>query len=118
MHRVQNSSQPAGFALKPIIETEVIKREADDRPRPLREAAADDAVAAPAYSRTVHHGGNRYFATAGMAEIFRAKTRKIVASGETELVPLLHSTGVDLLVIGPNTQFTVVTIEIGHHTAA
>ncbi|MCU1480374.1 MAG: hypothetical protein JWQ19_1160 [Subtercola sp.] len=94
------------------------KREPDDRSRPVREAAAVDATAAPAYSRTVHHGGNRYFATAGMAEIFRAKAQGIVAAGETELVPLLHSTGVELLLIGPATRFTVVTIEIGHHTAA
>ncbi len=51
------------------------------------------------YSRVIHHGGREYRATTTMAEIFHAHVRDIVARGDTELVPLLHSKGIDLLLI-------------------
>ncbi|RFA10638.1 hypothetical protein B7R54_16580 [Subtercola boreus] len=65
------------------------------------------------YTRTVHHNGNRYFATAEMAEIFRSQAERIVERRETELIPLLHSRGVELLLVSPKTVFAVVTIEVG-----
>lgn len=65
------------------------------------------------YSRTVHHDGNQYFATAEMAEIFRSHAAEIAEQGHTELVPLLHSQGVELLLVSPRTVFAVVTIEVG-----
>ncbi|MCU1478203.1 MAG: hypothetical protein JWQ64_2896, partial [Subtercola sp.] len=77
-------------------------------------SAASTTSTAIVYTHTVHHGGNRYFATAEMAEIFRAHAAEIVRHGETELVPLLHRSGVDLLLIGPMAKFAVVAIEVGH----
>lgn len=53
------------------------------------------------YCRVIHHGGRDYLATPTMAEIFHAHVRDILARGDTELVPLLHSAGVDLLLISP-----------------
>jgi len=53
------------------------------------------------YCRVIHHGGRDYLATSTMAEIFHAHVRDILARGDTELVPLLHSKGVDLLLITP-----------------
>lgn len=80
-------------------------RIADDRdtsPRPGR-----------AWTRTVHHGGRSYVATATMAAIFESHANDAIARGETELVPLLHRGGVDLLLITPTTTFAVVGIELG-----
>ncbi len=53
-----------------------------------------------------------------MAEIFRAHAYEIVERGHTELVPLLHHSGVDLLLISPQANFAVVAIEIGHLEAS
>jgi hypothetical protein len=61
----------------------------------------------------VHHGGRAFVATATMAGIFEAKALDVIARGETELVPLLHRGGVDLLLITPTTKFAVVSIELG-----
>ncbi|RFA18000.1 hypothetical protein [Subtercola boreus] len=66
-----------------------------------------------ANTRIVHHNGNQYLATAEMAEIFLAKAVGITEQGDTQLVPLLHSQGVDLLLISPATVFAVAIIEVG-----
>ncbi|MCS5714981.1 hypothetical protein NVV95_10500 [Herbiconiux sp. CPCC 205716] len=65
------------------------------------------------YGRVVHHGGRTFLATETMAEIFAAAAADIVARGDTELVPLLHRGGVDLLLVGPLTPIAVTRIEIG-----
>lgn len=62
---------------------------------------------------TVHHGGHIYVATNAMITCFLARTREVLANGETQLVPLLHSDGIDLLLIGPSTPFTVTDIGVG-----
>ncbi|MCU1512949.1 MAG: hypothetical protein JWO10_39 [Microbacteriaceae bacterium] len=67
----------------------------------------------PRWSRTVHHGGRHYVATTEMAAIFEAHATAAIASGSTELVPLLHRGGVDLLLITPTTSIAVVNIEVG-----
>jgi hypothetical protein len=65
------------------------------------------------WTRTVHHGGRSYIATATMAAIFASHANDAIIRGETELVPLLHRDGVDLLLITPTTAFAVVGIELG-----
>jgi len=59
------------------------------------------------WSRVVHHGGRDFVATPTMAAIFEAHANDTIARGETELVPLLHRGGVDLLLVSPQTQFSV-----------
>ncbi|MEA9984067.1 MULTISPECIES: hypothetical protein [Subtercola] len=82
---------------------------------PLSAAAQNTPTSS--YSRIVRHGGNQYFATTQMAEIFRTHADEIVAENRTELVPLLHSTGVELLLVSPSTVFAVVAIEVGRLSA-
>jgi hypothetical protein len=65
------------------------------------------------WESTVHHSGRAFIATATMASIFKAHADDVIARGETELVPLLHRGGVDLLLITPETNFAVVNIELG-----
>jgi len=60
-----------------------------------------------AWTRVVHHGGREFVATSTMAAIFEAHANDAIARGETELVPLLHRGGVDLLLVTPQTQFSV-----------
>jgi hypothetical protein len=70
-------------------------------------------TAASDWSRTVHYGGRSYIASRDMAQIFESKANAVIADGDTELVPLLHQGGVDLLLISPSTGFTVVPIDLG-----
>ncbi|MET4781562.1 hypothetical protein [Glaciihabitans sp. UYNi722] len=67
------------------------------------------------YTRTVRHGGRNYAATEAMAEIFARRASEVVARGATELVPLLHKNGVDLLLVGPTTLISIVEI-VGDRT--
>ncbi|MFB2598618.1 hypothetical protein ACEXQE_12545 [Herbiconiux sp. P17] len=65
------------------------------------------------YSRVIHHGGRSFFATTTMSDIFIAHARDTAERGDTELVPLLHKGGVELLLIGPLTRVAVTEIEVG-----
>ncbi len=67
------------------------------------------------FTKIVHHSGRNFLASKTMAAIFSAHARDVIARNETELVPLLHSEGVDLLLIGPSAVFAVVNIEVGLH---
>ncbi|MES2169996.1 MAG: hypothetical protein V4479_04650 [Actinomycetota bacterium] len=83
----------------------MLLRLADDRPAPEGRERR--------WESTVHHGGRAFVATATMASIFKAHADDVIERGETELVPLLHRGGVDLLLITPETNFAVVNIELG-----
>src|ERR1700712_1141663 len=78
---------------------------------------ADDRPATPErdskWAATVHHSGRAFVATATMASIFAARANDVIGRGDTELVPLLHRGGVDLLLISPTSNFAVVKIELG-----
>lgn len=65
------------------------------------------------WTHTVHHGGRAFIASTAMAAIFESHAAAAIARGETELVPLLHRGGVDLLLVSPQTRFAVVKIELG-----
>lgn len=65
------------------------------------------------YGRVIHHSGRTFFATEAMGDIFAAAASDVVARGDTELVPLLHRGGVDLLLVGPTVPYAVSPIEVG-----
>jgi hypothetical protein len=46
-----------------------------------------------------------------MADIFSAHASDIVARGLTELVPLLHEGGVDMLLVSPTTVIEFAEVE-------
>jgi hypothetical protein len=79
----------------------------------LAHSAGSSRKGRDPWTRTVHHGGRTYIATEAMASIFEAHATAAVERGETELVPLLHKEGVDLLLVSPSTTFAVVNIELG-----
>jgi hypothetical protein len=65
------------------------------------------------YGRVIHHGGRTFFATETMGDIFAAAAADILARGDTELVPLLHRSGVDLLLVGPTVPLAISPIDVG-----
>jgi hypothetical protein len=67
----------------------------------------------PTFDKIVRHGGRSFQATTTMATIFAARAEDVIARLDTELVPLLHRDGVDLLLIGPQTVFAVVDASTG-----
>ena len=62
------------------------------------------------YSRLVAVSGRSFRTSETMCDIFLAHTGDIVARGLTELVPLLHEGGVDMLLVSPTTPITVTEI--------
>ena len=65
------------------------------------------------FDKIVRHGGRSFLATSTMAAIFAARAEDVIARLDTELVPLLHRDGVELLLVGPNTAFAVVDAAAG-----
>jgi hypothetical protein len=71
--------------------------------------APDDLVS----DKIVRHGGRSFVATTTMAAIFVARAEDVIARGDTELVPLLHRDGVELLLISPESVFSVGNVAVG-----
>ncbi len=59
----------------------------------------------------IHHGGRCFVATAEMAKIFASRADAAANSGRSELVPLAHRDGVELLLIGAGTIYTIVELD-------
>ena len=62
------------------------------------------------YSRLVAVSGRSFRTSETMCDIFLAHASDIAARGMTELVPLLHEGGVDMLIVSPTTPITVTEI--------
>ena len=63
------------------------------------------------YSRVITLAGRTFKASETMAHIFSAHASDIAARGLTELVPLLHEGGVDMLLVSPTTVIQIVDVE-------
>jgi len=59
------------------------------------------------YSRLVAVSGRTFRTSETMCDIFLAHVSDIIARGLTELVPLLHEGGVDMLLVSAGTPITV-----------
>jgi hypothetical protein len=64
------------------------------------------------YTRAVHYGGNCYLVTREMADIFIRQAGRLIDADSTELLPLRHQGGLDLLLIGPASPFAVAEIDL------
>lgn len=76
------------------------------RPR-LREPKVDAAPVSKEQWVVVCYGGHEFVSTCEMAECFLGKARLAIESHSSELVPLLHAGGLELLFIAENTPFRV-----------
>ena len=64
------------------------------RPTPAREC--------------IQYGGRRFNCTPEIARIFLKHARAVIESGDDELVPLLHSGGIELLLISRATPYSLL----------
>lgn len=53
------------------------------------------------------HGGCEFVVTAAMTDCFLARVHRVIEAGETAIVPLFHSGGVDMLVISAAAPLSV-----------
>lgn len=71
------------------------------------------APSAPAPKRgpercfVIHFAGQDFVTRESMAEIFLRKSGRVVVDGNSQLVPLLHENGLDLLFVTPSTAVTI-----------
>lgn len=64
---------------------------------------------APATSvQIIQYGGQLFNCSPEMAQIFLKHAREVIESGEQQLVPLLHSGGVELLLVSRATPYSVI----------
>lgn len=75
--------------------------------------APPDAVKAAATvpREVIQYGGQRFDCSAEMAQIFLKHAREVIESGEQQLVPLLHSGGIELLLISRLTPYSLIPCE-------
>jgi hypothetical protein len=78
---------------------------------PPPEASPPEPLAedTPVY---VHYGGWDYIATPEMAGIFLRRAQQLIDDGESQLVPLRHLEGIELLYISADVPFSVRDGEI------
>jgi hypothetical protein len=55
----------------------------------------------------IHHGGRNLRTTSEQAGVFLRRVRALIDRGRSELVPLLHDDGIDLLYIAASTPLLV-----------
>jgi hypothetical protein len=68
---------------------------------------------APKESATVVicYGGREFVARPSMADVFLRNSRRVLDSGHSELVPLLHEGGVELLLVSRGVAIRVKTVD-------
>lgn len=71
---------------------------------PVGDAPANNAPA----QESIHYGGRIFSCSPEMASIFLRHAREVIESGDEELVPLLHSEGIELLFISRATPYSLV----------
>ena len=59
----------------------------------------------------VHWGGREFHTDSSISEIFIRRVRETADAGRSELVPLLHEGGLDLLLVTPTTIVTTHAVE-------
>jgi hypothetical protein len=57
------------------------------------------------------YGGREFLARPSMAEVFLRNSRKVLDSGHSELVPLLHEGGVELLLVSRGVAIRVTRLD-------
>lgn len=58
----------------------------------------------------IHYGGRQFICSPEMARIFLTHARTVIESGDEQLVPLLHSGGIELLLVSRATPYSLDVI--------
>lgn len=56
----------------------------------------------------IQYGGRRFNCKPEMARIFLTRAREVIESGDEQLVPLLHSGGIELLLVSRATPYSLL----------
>ncbi len=75
---------------------------------PITQPAAVTSVGNAGLTAVIQYGGRRFQCKPEMARIFLKRARAVIECGEHELVPLLHSEGVELLLISRATPYSLL----------
>lgn len=59
----------------------------------------------------IQYGGQRFDCSTEMAQIFLKHAREVIESGDQQLVPLLHSGGIELLLVSRLTPYSIFVSE-------
>lgn len=73
--------------------------------RTLPEEATEKITS---HRRIINYGGQQFSCSTEMAQIFLKHAREVIESGEPQLVPLLHSGGIELLLISRLTPYSLI----------
>lgn len=68
---------------------------------PTGQATGVAAATASPHREIIQYGGQQFNCSSEMAQIFLKHARDVIESGEQQLVPLLHSGGIELLLVSP-----------------
>jgi hypothetical protein len=63
-------------------------------------------------TKVISVAGREFRTTDTMGDIFLAHAADIISRAETQLVPLLHEGGVEMLFIGPTCEISVAQVEV------
>ncbi len=94
-----------------------LRMDAEAAPARIAPVTATPVPPAPVPARQVRstpareciqYGGRRFNCTPEMARIFLKHARAVIESGDDELVPLLHSGGIELLLISRATPYSLL----------
>lgn len=79
--------------------------------RVLEVATHDREDQAEPRQLVIQYGGQRFSCRPEMAQIFLKHAREVIESGDQQLVPLLHSGGVELLLVSRLTPYSLIAKE-------
>jgi hypothetical protein len=63
-------------------------------------------------TKVISVAGREFRTTDTMGDIFLAHVADIISRADTQLVPLLHEGGVEMLFVGPNSEISVRRISV------
>lgn len=64
----------------------------------------------------IYYGGRKFSCSTAMATIFLKHARELLENGEEQLVPLLHSGGIELLFVSRATPYSLLDQDDGEHS--
>lgn len=79
--------------------------------KPRRYRVDAQRAGAPSFI-VIRYGGRRFVASREMGEIFLRHAREVIESGESQLVPLRHIEGVELLLVSRLTPYSLADLDV------
>lgn len=75
---------------------------------PVTEPLTPSNITVTIVRERIQYGGRIFNCTPEMARIFLKHAREVIESGDEQLVPLLHSGGIELLLVSRATPYTLL----------